>query len=82
MEISSSAEVFDVIVVGCGIAGSTCAATLLENNPKLKVKVLEARNRVGGRIFTEKIKDFEYDLGGQWISKHHKNMTKMGTKII
>lgn len=75
MDVSND---FDVIIVGCGISGSVCAATLLENNANIKVKVLEARTRVGGRIFTDKINGHNYDLGGQWISKHHKNMTKMG----
>src|SRR5258708_2611360 len=40
----------DVIVIGAGAAGLTAAAELAESD--LRVTVLEARERVGGRIFT------------------------------
>jgi monoamine oxidase len=40
----------DVIVVGAGIAGLAAARTLAEKG--LRVALIEARDRVGGRIFT------------------------------
>ncbi len=43
-------ETWDVIVAGAGIAGLAVARQL--GNAGLKVLVLEARNRVGGRILT------------------------------
>ena len=43
-------EPWDVIVAGAGIAGLTAAAEL--GRAGLKVLVLEARDRIGGRIFT------------------------------
>ncbi|PXF47302.1 Lysine-specific histone demethylase 1A [Gracilariopsis chorda] len=41
-----------VIIVGAGVAGLACAQELATASPKLDVIVLEARNRVGGRVFT------------------------------
>eukprot|EP00178_Gracilaria_changii_P004658 TRINITY_DN1757_c0_g1_i1.p1 TRINITY_DN1757_c0_g1~~TRINITY_DN1757_c0_g1_i1.p1 ORF type:complete len:1091 (-),score=161.14 TRINITY_DN1757_c0_g1_i1:1046-4318(-) len=41
-----------VIIVGAGVAGLSCAQELASSAPDVDVVVLEARNRVGGRIFT------------------------------
>ena len=40
----------DVIVIGAGIAGLAAARTLAEAG--LRVALIEARDRVGGRIYT------------------------------
>lgn len=40
---------YDVIVVGAGACGLYCARTLAKRGKK--VLILEARDRVGGRIF-------------------------------
>ena len=40
----------DVIIVGAGAAGLSCAQDLIQNG--LKVLILEARSRIGGRVFT------------------------------
>lgn len=56
----------DVIVVGAGYAGLTAARHCMEKG--FKVKVLEARDRVGGRVHTQVLENGAYiDLGGQWI---------------
>ena len=39
----------DVLVIGAGIAGLGAAAELADHG--LRVRVLEARDRLGGRIF-------------------------------
>ncbi len=43
-------EMVDVVVVGAGIAGLSCARALVRQGRT--VVVLEARNRIGGRIWT------------------------------
>jgi monoamine oxidase len=56
----------DLLVVGAGYAGLTAAA--LARRAGKKVVVLEARDRVGGRVWTKKLEDGVYvDLGAQWV---------------
>jgi|GEM_PF-35291 len=55
----------DVVVVGAGLAGLQAARSL--RSIGATVKVLEARDRVGGRLLTQTIDDAPFDLGGQWI---------------
>lgn len=57
---------FDTIIVGAGYAGLTAARAL--HRAGQKVKLVEARDRVGGRVHTQQIDDDTYvDLGAQWI---------------
>jgi monoamine oxidase len=55
-----------VVVIGGGIAGLTAAYRLQEGG--MNVDLYEARDRVGGRIFTAKINGRTAELGGQNIS--------------
>jgi monoamine oxidase len=56
----------DVVVVGGGLAGLTTARRLVQKGVK-SVVVLEARNRVGGRTYTQHKHGTWVDVGGQWI---------------
>ena len=53
----------DVLVIGAGLAGLTCARRLHERN--LDVQVLEASDRVGGRVRTDTVDGFRLDRGFQ-----------------
>lgn len=56
----------DVVIVGAGAAGLTAANQLKKAG--LSVAVLEARDRVGGRLWTDTIDGAMLEIGGQWIS--------------
>ncbi|MFC6745424.1 FAD-dependent oxidoreductase [Methylobacterium persicinum] len=58
-------ETPDVVVIGAGAAGIAAARTLLAAG--LKVAVLEARNRVGGRAWTVALRGHPVDLGAHWL---------------
>ena len=43
-------DVFDVCIVGAGLAGLSCALRVKELNPDARVIVVEARDRPGERL--------------------------------
>src|SRR5919106_5664681 len=58
----------DVVVVGAGLAGLTAAREL--SGAGLDVRVLEARDRVGGRTLSQAVGEHPEDIvevGGQWV---------------
>jgi monoamine oxidase len=60
----------DVCVVGAGYAGLTAARRLTQKGES--VVVLEARDRVGGRIWTQQLADgTPVDRGGAWLAPYH-----------
>lgn len=62
---SPPGEAADVVVVGAGFAGLITARELA--NAGLDVVVLEARDRVGGRVWTEHRMGQDLELGGTWV---------------
>jgi monoamine oxidase len=56
----------DVVIVGAGFSGLTTARALAEAGRK--VVVLEARNRVGGRVKAGTIAGRTVDVGGMWAA--------------
>jgi monoamine oxidase len=62
--------VFDVAIVGGGLAGLRCADVLVERG--LDVVVLEARDRVGGRVFSHHFSDGQTcERGAEFIDSNH-----------
>lgn len=63
----------DCVVIGAGLAGLTAATKLVAMGHD--VVVLEARDRVGGRIENATLSEGEVvELGGQWIAPSHRRM--------
>jgi monoamine oxidase len=63
----------DVCVVGAGYAGLTAARRLSQHGQS--VVVVEARDRIGGRIWTEQLPDGSaIDRGGAWLAPQHDAM--------
>ncbi|ORM31797.1 NAD(P)/FAD-dependent oxidoreductase [Williamsia sp. 1135] len=56
---------FDTLIVGAGIAGLTAARILASQGRQ--VVVLEARDRVGGRVWTSRSDGEVVDQGASWI---------------
>lgn len=67
---------FDCAVVGAGLAGLAAANELMRRG--LDVVVLEARDRIGGRVENGELSDGEVvELGGQWIGPGHDSMYEL-----
>jgi putrescine oxidase len=56
----------DVVVVGAGVTGLTAATRLAAAGKS--VVVLEARERIGGRLWTDVVDGQMREIGGQWVS--------------
>ncbi|KAI1697563.1 NAD(P)-binding rossmann-like domain-containing protein [Ditylenchus destructor] len=65
----------DVLVVGAGISGLVAAREISKLSKDLRVLVLEAKSRVGGRTLSVDLKVHnkngpavaKFDIGGQWV---------------
>ena len=60
-----------VLIVGAGMAGLTAAKRLSDQG--MQIRVFEARNRIGGRIWTDNRLTLPLDLGASWIHGTRRN---------
>jgi monoamine oxidase len=65
----------DVIIIGAGVAGLTAARALTRAGAS--VLVVEARERVGGRLLSQPVGGEVVDLGGQWVGPHQRRVLRL-----
>jgi len=87
----------DVVIVGAGLAGLSAAEFLLEHDPSLEVIVLEAAEKVGGRLQGQPLTvasvgsdgagdgqgapHVTFDVGGEWILPEQKNVMQLVDRL-
>ncbi|XP_033231693.1 spermine oxidase-like [Belonocnema kinseyi] len=64
--VNGDEESPSVLIVGAGAAGIAAASKLFENGFK-NITILEAEDRIGGRVYTTHFGGYLVDLGGQWV---------------
>lgn len=66
----------DVIIIGAGLAGLAAALKLKKRN--ISYTIIEARSRIGGRVFSHQIDPgLIIELGGEWVGDSHTRMQEL-----
>ena len=61
-------EEYDIVIVGAGMNGLSAYATLQELAPDKKVHILEATDRVGGRVKSFQFHGYTMEMGANWLT--------------
>uniref|UniRef100_A0A3P9KEY0 Amine oxidase n=1 Tax=Oryzias latipes TaxID=8090 RepID=A0A3P9KEY0_ORYLA len=76
-----TADIWDVLIVGAGLSGLSAAHLLLKKNPKLRILILEGKDRVGGRTVSYEIPAADgadrWDFGGQWVGRTQRHVLEL-----
>lgn len=70
----------DVVIVGAGVSGLTAARELVKKG--LDALVLEARDRVGGRLLSRTLANgVTIDVGGQWVAPSQHRVLSLAREL-
>uniref|UniRef100_A0A1I7ZHA6 monoamine oxidase n=1 Tax=Steinernema glaseri TaxID=37863 RepID=A0A1I7ZHA6_9BILA len=76
---------YDVAIVGAGLAGLSAARRIRQSEPNARIVILEARNRVGGRVYPVPVagadEEITGDLGSVWISPKHTELLTLAEEL-
>lgn len=64
--LSVSSNKYKVIIIGSGIAGLSAAKHLVKNN-MMDFIMVEAKDKIGGRIMSTKLGSIKVEVGANWI---------------
>lgn len=66
----------DIVIIGAGLSGLLIAAQL--KRAGMHIRILEARDRIGGRIFTHTTSNHTpLEMGATWFGDHHPNLMRL-----
>jgi monoamine oxidase len=75
------------VIIGAGLAGLAAGYKLKKKG--WKITILEARDRIGGRVFTYHFREnpeLYCELGGEWVGREHNRVIRLckqfGLKLI
>ncbi|MBN9747925.1 monooxygenase [Amycolatopsis sp. A1MSW2902] len=69
----------DVVIVGAGFAGLTAAERLADLG--VSVRVVEGRDRIGGRSYSGEVAGVKVDLGATWVSRRHTEIRNLASRL-
>lgn len=75
----SNFKEYDVIIIGAGLTGLTLAYLL--SNQDTKVLIVEARDRLGGRIYTLDENKSQIEMGATWLGSKHQSLINLLGKL-
>ncbi|AUC85162.1 amine oxidase family, flavin-containing protein [Polaribacter sp. ALD11] len=64
-----------IIILGGGISGIYLGYKLKKAG--FSIRILEANNRIGGRIYTKKVNETKVELGATWLWKYNEELLKV-----
>ncbi|MEL6141057.1 MAG: NAD(P)/FAD-dependent oxidoreductase [Bacteroidota bacterium] len=66
----------DIVIIGAGLTGLLTAFRLKDHG--LEVKIVDARNRIGGRIYTKYSDQFApTEMGATWLGQKHTALVEL-----
>lgn len=70
----------EILIIGGGLPGLV-TGYLLKKKGNYDIKILEANSRLGGRIFTKKVRSTPIELGATWLWKYNTYLLNLCKKL-